>query len=88
MRPMSVSCRTDPARGAGQGFCYDFGRGINAFFPTLVGLLSAKVALGTAIGMFARFLMRLSSLPRLCCRKRGAGNFRQIEKIQLSLATS
>jgi hypothetical protein len=54
----------------------------------LVGLLSAKVALGTAIGMFARFLMRLSSLPRSCCRKRRAGNFRRIEKIQLSLATS
>jgi MFS family permease len=40
-------------RGAGQGFCYNFGRGIGAFFPTLVGLLSAKVALGTAIGIFA-----------------------------------
>ena len=41
------------ARGAGQGFCYNFGRGIGAFFPTLVGLLSAKVSLGTAIGIFA-----------------------------------
>ena len=40
-------------RGAGQGFCYNFGRGIGAFFPTLVGLLSAKVLLGTAIGIFA-----------------------------------
>ena len=40
-------------RGAGQGFCYNFGRGIAAFFPTLVGLLSASVALGTAIGIFA-----------------------------------
>jgi hypothetical protein len=40
-------------RGAGQGFCYNFGRGIGAFFPTLVGLLSASVTLGTAIGIFA-----------------------------------
>jgi MFS family permease len=40
-------------RGAGQGFCYNFGRGIGAFFPTLVGLLSASVGLGTAIGIFA-----------------------------------
>jgi MFS family permease len=40
-------------RGEGQGFCYNFGRGIGAFFPTLVGLLSAKVLLGTAIGIFA-----------------------------------
>ena len=40
-------------RGAGQGFCYNFGRGIGAFFPTLVGFLSARVALGIAIGIFA-----------------------------------
>jgi MFS family permease len=40
-------------RGAGQGFCYNFGRGIGAFFPTLVGFLSAQVALGVAIGIFA-----------------------------------
>jgi MFS family permease len=40
-------------RGTGQGFCYNFGRGIGAFFPTLVGLLSAKVLLGTATGVFA-----------------------------------
>ena len=25
-------------RGSGQGFCYNFGRGIGALFPTLVGL--------------------------------------------------
>ncbi len=42
-------------RGAGQGFCYNFGRGIAAFFPTLVGMLSASVTLGTAIGIFAAF---------------------------------
>jgi MFS family permease len=40
-------------RGAGQGFCYNFGRGIGAFFPTLVGFLSARVTLGVAIGIFA-----------------------------------
>jgi MFS family permease len=40
-------------RGAGQGFCYNFGRGIGAFFPTLVGFLSARATLGVAIGIFA-----------------------------------
>jgi hypothetical protein len=39
-------------RGTGQGFCYNFGRGIGAFFPALVGLLSAKLPLGTAIGIY------------------------------------
>jgi len=34
-------------RGSGQGFSYNFGRGIGALFPTLVGYLSARMGLGT-----------------------------------------
>jgi len=40
-------------RGSGQGFSYNFGRGIGALFPTLVGFLSATVTLGHAIAIFA-----------------------------------
>ena len=40
-------------RGSGQGFAYNFGRGIGALFPTLVGYLSATIALSTAIAVFA-----------------------------------
>jgi MFS family permease len=40
-------------RGSGQGFSYNFGRGIGALFPTLVGFLSASVSLGHAIATFA-----------------------------------
>ena len=40
-------------RGSGQGFCYNFGRGVGALFPTLVGYLSEQVGLGFAIGAFA-----------------------------------
>ena len=40
-------------RGSGQGFSYNFGRGIGALFPTLVGFLSASVTLGQAIAIFA-----------------------------------
>jgi MFS family permease len=53
MGPVLTELFPTSVRGAGQGFCYNFGRGIAAFFPTLVGLLSTKVALGTAIGVFA-----------------------------------
>lgn len=42
-------------RGSGQGFAYNFGRGIGALFPALVGLLSASMPLGRAIGLFAGF---------------------------------
>jgi MFS family permease len=40
-------------RGSAQGFSYNFGRAVGALFPTLVGYFSARVALGTAIAMFA-----------------------------------
>ena len=41
------------ARGAGQGFTYNFGRGIGAFFPTIIGVLSTIIGLGGAIGFGA-----------------------------------
>jgi MFS family permease len=40
-------------RGSGQGFCYNFGRGIGALFPFLVGALSTTTSLADAIAIFA-----------------------------------
>lgn len=40
-------------RGSGMGFAYSFGRGAGALFPALVGFLSVRLSLGTAIGAFA-----------------------------------
>jgi len=40
-------------RGVGQGFTYNVGRALGAFFPALVGRLSETVPLGQAIGLFA-----------------------------------
>jgi predicted MFS family arabinose efflux permease len=40
-------------RGVGQGFAYNLGRALGALFPALVGLLSARMPLGEAIGIFA-----------------------------------
>jgi MFS family permease len=41
------------ARGAGQGFCYNFGRAVGALFPTAIGFLSAAIGLAGAIGFGA-----------------------------------
>src|SRR5215470_1282542 len=40
-------------RGSGQGFAYNFGRGIAALNPWFVGLLSAVLPLGQSMGIFA-----------------------------------
>lgn len=40
-------------RGAGVGFCYNFGRIVAAGLPALVGILSANLGLGVAIGAIA-----------------------------------
>lgn len=40
-------------RGSGQGFAYNFGRGIGALFPFLVGSLAEAMSIGPAIALFA-----------------------------------
>ncbi len=40
-------------RGSGQGFCYNVGRAIGAFFPFLIGQVSQQMTLDHAIGIFA-----------------------------------
>ncbi len=41
------------ARGAGVGFCYNFGRVVSAGFPWLVGHMSTSMPLGRAVGIDA-----------------------------------
>ncbi|HEU5473290.1 MAG TPA: MFS transporter [Actinophytocola sp.] len=43
------------ARGAGQGFTYNFGRALGAFFPAAIGFLSGQLGIGGAMafGAFA-----------------------------------
>ena len=53
MGPFLTELFPSRVRGTGQGFAYNFGRGIGALFPALVGYLSATMPLGKAIGIFA-----------------------------------
>lgn len=46
-------------RGAGVGFCYNFGRILAAFIPFLVNRMSVKMSLGTAIGIDASWAYAL-----------------------------
>ena len=52
-------------RGSAQGFTYNFGRGVGALFPSLVGWLGATIPLGQAIGIFAAVAYALLILAAL-----------------------
>jgi MFS family permease len=51
--PLFTELYPTEVRGSGQGFCFNFGRGIAAAFPILIGALSTTLGLGGAIGLFA-----------------------------------
>ncbi len=55
MGPFMTELYPTSVRGAGQGFCYNAGRGIGALFPALVGFLSQLLPLGAAIALFSVF---------------------------------
>jgi MFS family permease len=44
-------------RGAGQGFAYNFGRGLSALAPFLVGAAADSYGLGAALGLNAVFFL-------------------------------
>jgi MFS family permease len=66
-------------RGSGQGFTYNFGRGIGAFFPALVGLFSARLSLGSAIALFALSAYLLMALGVLLLPETSGRDLAQID---------
>jgi MFS family permease len=53
MGPFLTELYSTRLRGSGQGFCYNFGRGVGALFPALVGYISAGMSLANAIALFS-----------------------------------
>lgn len=49
-------------RGSAMGFAYNFGRGIGATFPALVGYISATMPLSSAIAIFATIAYSLMGI--------------------------
>ncbi len=66
-------------RGSGQGFTYNFGRGIGAFFPALVGFFSARLSLGSAIALFSLSAYLLMALGVLLLPETRGRNLTQID---------
>jgi MFS family permease len=53
MGPFMTELYPTELRGTGQGFCYNGGRAIGSFFPTMVGFAAQIMPLGSAIVLFA-----------------------------------
>jgi MFS family permease len=53
MGPFMTELFPTELRGNAQGFCYNSGRAIGSFFPTMVGYVSQTVPLGTTIAIFS-----------------------------------
>jgi MFS family permease len=53
MGPFMTELFPTELRGNAQGFCYNSGRAIGSFFPTMVGYVSQSLPLGTTIAIFS-----------------------------------
>jgi len=53
MGPFMTELFPTEVRGTAQGFCYNAGRAIGSFFPTMVGFLSQILPLGATIAVFS-----------------------------------
>jgi MFS family permease len=53
MGPFMTELFPTAVRGTAQGFCYNAGRAIGSFFPTMVGFLSQVLPLGATIAVFS-----------------------------------
>jgi sugar phosphate permease len=53
MGPFMTELFPTTIRGTAQGFCYNAGRAIGSFFPTMVGFLSQTMSLGATIAVFS-----------------------------------
>jgi MFS family permease len=68
MGPFMTELYPTELRGTAQGFCYNGGRAIGSFFPTMVGYVSQVLPLGATIAIFSAvasgmMIMMLLMLP-------------------------
>ncbi len=53
MGPFMTELYPTDIRGTAQGFCYNSGRAIGSFFPTMIGFIAETMGLGAAVAIFS-----------------------------------
>jgi MFS family permease len=85
MGPFMTELYPTELRGTGQGFCYNGGRAIGAFFPTIIGYATQIMPLGTAIALFCTLASGLMIVMLLLLPEtRG----REIANLQSAMGTA
>ena len=85
MGPFMTELYPTELRGTGQGFCYNGGRAIGAFFPTIIGYATQVMPLGTAIALFCTLASGLMIVMLLLLPEtRG----REIASLQSAMGTA
>jgi hypothetical protein len=59
MGPFMTELFPTAVRGTAQGFCYNGGRALGSFLPTLVGFVSQSLPLGATIALLSAFASAL-----------------------------
>ena len=60
MGPFMTELFPTAVRGKAQGFCYNAGRAIGSFLPTMVGFVSQSFSLGATIAVLSAFASGLT----------------------------
>lgn len=74
-------------RGSGQGFSYNFGRGIGALFPAAIGFLGDRIPISGAIAIFAGSAYVVLAIGALVIRERTDVDLDQHDTIEASPAS-
>ena len=69
--------------GTGQGFCYNAGRAIGSFFPTMVGFVSEGMPLGAVIAVFSAVAFGLMIVMLLMLPETRGRNLAELSALRL-----
>jgi MFS family permease len=88
MGPYMTELFPTALRGTAQGFCYNGGRAIGAFFPTMVGFVSERLSLGISIAIFSALASGLMIVMLLLLPETRGRSIASLEAVSETVAVA